>query len=111
MKINVLSINQNKKMEKITMLFDGDISQEIRKMVAEKVATLENTDERKYLAVGDMAGILRYIRGSFSNGDIVYINGIGYPVEEVTTRLYDSLFFVVYQQGLTIYIDSHITIK
>lgn len=98
-------------MENLKMLFEREISQEVRKMVGEKVATLENTTERKYLAVGDMAGILRYIRGSFSNGDIVYINGIGYQVEEVTTRLYDSLFFVVYQQGLTIYIDSHITIK
>lgn len=98
-------------MENLKMLFEREISKEVRKMVADKVATLENTTDRKYLAVGDMAGILRYIRGSFSNCDIVYINGIGYPVEEVTTRLYDSLFFVVYQQGLTIYIDSHITIK
>lgn len=93
------------------MLFEREISKEVHKIVADKVATLENTTERKYLAVGDMAGILRYIRGSVRNGEIVYINGIGYQVEEVSTRLYDSLFFVVYQQGLTIYIDSHITIK
>lgn len=93
------------------MLFDGDISPEVRKMVSAKVATLENTAERRYLAVGDMEGILRYIRGSLRNDEIVYINGIGYPVEELKTGLYDSMFFVVYQQGLSIYIDSHLTIK
>ena len=98
-------------MEKITMLFDGDISQEIRKMVASKVEALENTTERKYLAVGDMAGISRYIRGSVRADDIVYLNGVGYKVNEISANLYDSLFFVVYQQGLSIYIDSHITIK
>lgn len=98
-------------MGKMTMLFDGDISPEVRKMVSAKVATLENTAERRYLAVGDMEGILRYIRGSLRNDEIVYINGIGYPVEELKTGLYDSMFFVVYQQGLSIYIDSHLTIK
>lgn len=88
------------------MLFEGDISPEVRKMVAAKVATLENTDERRYLAVGDMAGVARYVQASVRATDIVYLNGIGYPASEIRTGIFDARYFVVSQMGLTIYINK-----
>lgn len=95
-------------MEEIRKYFVHEISDAVKKMVADTVSELENNDERRYIAVGDLQGIINFLRWNIGLHETVFFNGKKYELRELHIGLYSSYFFILSQNTNTniFYVES-----